>query len=140
MRKKWWLAIGLLLVLAVALGIGIPALWPTTPGVTYANFSRIEPGMTRSEVQAILGPPSMAVLRGDLAIDLRILEDGKQIPDSYYWQCEIGEQVQIHFDKNDRVTTMHWNGSLESRNAWEKLRDRLPWIAKKPPSPPVFVF
>src|SRR5262245_24466074 len=49
MRKRWlaW-AFALLLVL-VFLAIAIPVLLPPTPGVNYANLSRIERGMTRAQ-------------------------------------------------------------------------------------------
>ena len=76
--------------------------------------------MTRSEVQAILGPPSMAVLRGDW---LLICEFSKM---ASKFGSTIGSAKSTnsanHFDKNDRVTTMHWNSSLDSRNAWENAR------------------
>ncbi len=37
----------------------VVALWPEPPGVTYANFRRVEVGMTRAEAEAIFsGPPS----------------------------------------------------------------------------------
>lgn len=135
MRKKWWLAIGLFLMLAVALGIGIPAFLAPTPGVTYANFSRIEIGMARSDVVAIMGPPSLALVNGDLFEDLRRFSDGKEIPDSYYWHQSGDGQAQIHFDNNDRVTMLFWDGWQDDRQGWQKLRDRLPLIAKKPPAP-----
>jgi hypothetical protein len=43
-----------LLVLA---GVGAFVLWPRAPRVTRENFDRIKEGMTRAEVEAILGPP-----------------------------------------------------------------------------------
>ena len=132
MNRKWWIAIGLL-VLAALLAIGIPAFMPPAPGLTYANFSRIDTGMTRAEVVVILGPPSMAILRGDIVEDLRIFDDGTEIPNSYYWRRTKYGQAQVHFDKNDRVTDVYWDGWHDNRNAMEKLRDRLPWIAKEPP-------
>lgn len=134
MRKKWWLVIGLFLILAVALGIGIPAFLPPTPGVTYANFSRIEIGMARSDVVAIMGPPSLALLNGDFQ-DLLRFSDGNEIPDSYYWQGIAGGQAQIHFDKNDRVAKLFWNGWQDDRNGLQKVRDRLPFVAQQPPAP-----
>jgi hypothetical protein len=33
------------------------ALWPPSPGVTHANFDRIQDGMTVAEVEAIMGKP-----------------------------------------------------------------------------------
>src|SRR5262249_28973773 len=37
----------------------VVALWPrpTPPGASWANVERVENGMTRAEVEAIIGPP-----------------------------------------------------------------------------------
>jgi hypothetical protein len=43
---------------AVAVTLGILAMLPPHPGVTRANFDRIEKGMTRAEVEEIFGGPS----------------------------------------------------------------------------------
>jgi hypothetical protein len=44
--------------LAVVVAAGVIALWPTRPNrVTRENYDRIQIGMTRAEVEAILGPP-----------------------------------------------------------------------------------
>ena len=59
MRKRLWLALGGLLLLAILIAICVPVLVPPAPGVTYANFSRIETGMTRDEVAALLGKPDV---------------------------------------------------------------------------------
>jgi hypothetical protein len=53
-----------LAAIAVGLGllasVGAFALWPEpiTPGLTQENFDRVRQGMTRPEVEALLGPPS----------------------------------------------------------------------------------
>jgi outer membrane protein assembly factor BamE (lipoprotein component of BamABCDE complex) len=132
MRRKLWIG-AIALCIVAGLAIGVSALLRPAPGLTFANFSRIDTGMTRAEVVAVLGPPSMAILRGDIVEDLRIFDDGKVIPNSYYWRRAKHGQAQVHFDKNDRVTDLYWDGWHDDRNAMEKLRDRLPWIAKEPP-------
>jgi hypothetical protein len=43
--------------LAVAVAAGAIVLWPREDRVTRANYDRIRDGMTRAEVEAILGPP-----------------------------------------------------------------------------------
>jgi hypothetical protein len=58
MRRRKWLAalvVGIVALLAGAAAV----LWPPSiaPGRTQDNFDRIRPGMTRSTVEAILGPP-----------------------------------------------------------------------------------
>jgi hypothetical protein len=43
--------------LAVVVAAGGVVLWPRADRVTRENFDRIREGMTRTEVEAILGPP-----------------------------------------------------------------------------------
>jgi hypothetical protein len=52
-RKLRWVVVVGLVVLA---GLGAFVLWPRLNRVTRENFARIHPGMTRAEVEAILGP------------------------------------------------------------------------------------
>jgi hypothetical protein len=52
-RRKLLLLLAGLAVLAV----GVVVLWPRTDRITRENYDRIQPGMTRAEVEAILGPP-----------------------------------------------------------------------------------
>jgi hypothetical protein len=133
MSKKCWFTIIVLFALGVALVIALPVLMPPTPGVTYANYSRIEIGMPREKVEALLGTPSLAAERGDLVIDIRSFDSGDKTPDWFYWRNEDSDHVQILFDESGRVRIAHWNGWPDERNGLEKLRDRLPWIAKNPP-------
>jgi hypothetical protein len=53
-RRKWLAALGVLLVGTVAF-----APWPQLPAdrVTRENYDRIEKGMSRAEVEALIGPP-----------------------------------------------------------------------------------
>jgi hypothetical protein len=44
--------------LAVVLAVGVVVLWPSQPNrITQENCDRIKEGMSRAEVEAILGPP-----------------------------------------------------------------------------------
>jgi hypothetical protein len=43
--------------LAVMVAAGVGALWPRPSRVTGENFDRIEKGMSRAEIEAVLGPP-----------------------------------------------------------------------------------
>ena len=49
----------LLVVLAglAVVAAGVVVLWPRPDRITRENCDRIRPGMTRAEVEAILGPP-----------------------------------------------------------------------------------
>ena len=113
--KRKWIAIVIVLALAGALAISLPVLLPPTPGVTYANFSRIEKGMTREEVVAILGKPN--------------LWDDK---DTWAWRGDEEDEIDIDVDRTGCVSRVAWNEILDERTAWEKLRDRMPSIAKPP--------
>jgi len=57
-RRLIILSIGAIAV--VSIGLGILAVLPPQPGVTKANFDRIEKGMTLADVEAILGSESMS--------------------------------------------------------------------------------
>jgi len=134
MSKKWWAAIVALFALAAVLAIAIPALVPPTPGVTYANYSRIEAGMTRAQVEALLGKPNSNerfVFFGFGGV-LRTIDtnDASWV----HWQSKAGDQLSIDFDTNDCVRATTWNGWEDDRTDLEKLRDRLPWRAKRPPT------
>jgi len=120
MTRKWCVAIAVLFALAVALVIAIPTFLPPTPGVTYANYSRIEMGMARAQVDALLGSPEPHA------------DDGPPDRDWYCWRSADGDLVTIGFDKNNGVESAHWNELRDERSRLEKLRDRLPWIAHTP--------
>lgn len=51
-----WVVDGLLLLVAL-LAAGVIVAWPQPGRVTEDNFDRIQEGMSRAEVEALLGPP-----------------------------------------------------------------------------------
>jgi hypothetical protein len=61
-KRRWVVLVGLLAV-GVCLTLAGLALLPPRPGVTQANFDRIEDGMTREEVERILGGPGRLVAK-----------------------------------------------------------------------------
>jgi hypothetical protein len=129
MRKTRWLLIGLLLACIGGVVLVVVALLPPPPGITKENFDRIEVGMTRAEIEAILGGPANGRdPRNGLRIGLNAWEDDSS-----------GDLATIDFDEKDRVTSKHWWFELpDDRTLWEKLIDRLPW-REKPPPPPRFI-
>jgi hypothetical protein len=139
MSKKWRIAAAVLFVLAALLAIAIPVLLPPTPGVTYANFSRIEKGMTQEEVERLLGKPIESKvkkrfpLERERAVFVPAVEQ-KQGGTTIYWESQASDQVEIEFDHAGLVATTYWNSWLDERRPLEKLRDRVPWLAKEPPS------
>jgi hypothetical protein len=62
MTKKRWIVLAGMLEACVFLTLVVPALLPPRPGVTRANFERIEDGMTPEEVEMILGGPRDSIL------------------------------------------------------------------------------
>jgi hypothetical protein len=56
MRRRTLLVV--LAGLAVVVAVGVVVLWPTQPNrITQENCDRIKKGMSRAEVETILGPP-----------------------------------------------------------------------------------
>src|SRR5437868_1296173 len=55
MTRKRYLAVAGMLAILVGAGFGVGMMLPPAPGVTKANFDRIEIGMTGGDVEAILG-------------------------------------------------------------------------------------
>ena len=114
MKKKWWIIALATIAGCIGLAFLIPALRPWRPGVTKENFDRIEIGMTRAEVEAILGPPTdmLSPFAGD---------------DEPIWESDRADEAQIRFDENNRVKSKDWDEWPDSRGVFEKLMDQLPW-------------
>jgi hypothetical protein len=119
MKKKWWIIAAATIAGCIGLALIIPALRPPRPGVTKGNFDRIEIGMTRAEVEEILGPPTEDFPRGVLALGLGI--------DGPIWENDRGDEAQIRFDENNRVKARDWDEWPDDRGVFEKLMDQLPW-------------
>jgi SmpA / OmlA family len=123
MKKKWWLALAALIVIALLVAIGVPLLLPPTPGVTYANYSRLEKGMTREQVHELLGEPNVP---SNIGADV--------------WENDTGDSVLILYGENGHLDRLGWNGNEEYRTTFEKFRDRLPLLAlAAPPWRGVFI-
>jgi outer membrane protein assembly factor BamE (lipoprotein component of BamABCDE complex) len=87
---------------AVAVSVGMLAMLPPGPGVTKANFDRIEKGMTRAQVEEIMGRPSMAEPITFSFNDTLITRT------EWSGSNEDGDNVcvVIEFDDKDKVYTM----------------------------------
>lgn len=55
-RKRWTVRVAILASLACP-GLVVLSAWPAAPGITRANFARLEEGMTRAEAEMLLGGP-----------------------------------------------------------------------------------
>lgn len=134
MRKKTLIVVTLLILTAITL-LATLALLPPTPGPTYANFSRLENGMTQVQIERLLGKaeekvPVLGVDHVFVALDIR---DDENVPvDRLTWQTSDGDLVIVGLDKEGQMIYAAWNGAPDERSSVAKFRDRLPWIAKKP--------
>ena len=106
MTKKPLLLIASL-PLTIAVTLGVLAMLPPRPGVTKANFDRIEKGMTLAEVEAILGKNHSAYFVSmKLTIRPRF---GTRI-----WSNPDESRAQIFFPSEDSVYTKRWTDSSET--------------------------
>jgi hypothetical protein len=80
------------LPLTIVLAIGVLGMLPPRPGVTRANFDRIEMGMTEAEVEEIFGGK------------------GKQEQCGCVWNAYDGSWSTMTFD-HDCVDTKRWTDS-----------------------------
>ena len=91
----------LLLIAAVPLAIvvvlGVLSVLPSRPGVTKANFERIEEGMTKAEVEGIFG------------------REGKMggVKLWMFWEADDGSEAGIAFI-DDCVVSKRWHDSTET--------------------------
>ncbi len=120
MKKKWWIIATATIAGCIGLAFVIPALRPWRPGVTKENFDRIEIGMTRVEVDAILGPTDASWLGSPI------------------WENNFGDEAYIRFSKDDCVKAKAWDEWPDDRSVFEKLMDQLPWREKTFPHRPRF--
>jgi hypothetical protein len=131
-RKLWWTTGLAVLLLAVA-AFG---LWPPQPDrVTQENFDRINEGMSRADVEAILGPP------GDYSGGPLVLEapgppvrfepakESRGTDDSAFveWANDSG-RAQVVFDGSGRVD---WRYFGPVRRMEQTALDNLLWRTKR---------
>jgi hypothetical protein len=111
------------LPLAIALTFGVLTILPPRPGVTKANFDRIEVGMTKAQVEGIFGAEG-EVTRDDKALIAEILgkefeRDGKSLKVRgdlsvcRIWGANNGSGAQIEF-VDDCVVDKQWLETDES--------------------------
>ena len=113
MRKRLLLAAGTMTGL-VGVGLLVVAMLPpdNRPGVTKANFDRIQEGMTRSEVRAIFGEPGTGSSDAFTDIEVWIATDGSE---ARVWFTGI-----VGHEEDERVSIMAWLESSET--LFQKIR------------------
>jgi hypothetical protein len=98
--------------LAVVVAVGAIVLWPR-PGVTRRNYNRIMDGMSRAEVEDILGDPSGASYTRPVSTG----NGRKEVPwpETVTWRSDSETEgiqswasdvalVRVHFDASGRAT------------------------------------
>jgi hypothetical protein len=108
-RKNRCILVAGLLAVGVCLTLAVLVLLPPRPGVTKANYDRIEEGMSLAEINAILGrPPDM-------------VEGGAE----EMWHGWIGEDGFVHvvFAGDSTFVRKEWRDS--PRTLSEKVRQWL---------------
>jgi hypothetical protein len=107
MTKKRLLLVAVVPLVAFLL-LGVLAMMPPSPGVTKANFNRIEKGMTKAEVVQIFGGRGRPFLGDDESWML--------------WEADDGSWVTIVF-KDDGIADKHWQRWYDSdKTLLDKLR------------------
>jgi len=113
-RKRRYLIVAGILAGCVCAALGVVAMLPPQPGVTKANFDRIEIGMTKSEVEQIFGrertvspsPFRSLVVLATFQCDF----EGVAV---MCWDADNGSWAGIGF-KGNCVVDKHWRNSPET--------------------------
>ena len=115
--KKRYFAVAGLLTACFCVILAVLTVLPLHPGVTKANFDRIEIGMTLPEVEAILGTD-----RGSRPILTDImLPIGHEVEE---WGGDEGF-ANIIFDEGKRMVRKDWDSA--PLPFLDRIRRRLPW-------------
>lgn len=131
LRSRWLLAA---LCLLLAADLGLLALRLSPSPINAASLDRIRPGMTRAEVEALLGgPPGDYRRRGAVYDALAVVvPDGQPEADKYTSEGTeewLGDRmlIAVRFDRGDRVELAY--GVLPDPPAWYRaLRRWLPFL------------
>jgi hypothetical protein len=101
-----WLTALLAVVLVVLLGVAARAVFlpATNPRLTRENLQRIQPGMRRAEVEAVLGPPGNYQTRPTRAISPSIRSP--YWPGSLSWASDEG-WLEVWLDGDGGVLSVN---------------------------------
>jgi outer membrane protein assembly factor BamE (lipoprotein component of BamABCDE complex) len=118
MTKKRWIVLAGILAACVCLTLAVLALLPPRPGVTEANVERIEDGMTREEVEALLGGPGVSLgsyLAHWYPPSPKALAPAKKYHAGVLWQHpRSNASVIVIFDERERVVRKQWIASQQT--------------------------
>jgi hypothetical protein len=122
-RKRLLLVLAALAALAVA---GTAVLWPRRPRVTREKFDRIREGMTRADVEAILGPPG-DYRNGPTRYEKVGPPEGLRLFRREFWWYDDGT-FDVGFDGTGRI---RWSVLFPARRVNAGALDNLRWRAKR---------
>jgi hypothetical protein len=109
------------LPLTVAVTLGVLAMSPPRPGVTKTNFDRIQEGMTKAQVQEMLGQDG-EFTGGFTVVDRQEAQIAKA---EFAWRADDGSVVFIMFVEGC-VAAKYWSDSnetiLDKIRRWLHLR------------------
>jgi hypothetical protein len=123
------LVIILLVPATIVLGTIIFQVLRPRDRLTWENFERIQLGMTRDQVERILGPPGDYSRGGGLYSGpglIRTIGIARFAKEGELWWND-GPNIIVHFDSADKVEGIHiynrWTlGSPETETFWAKAR------------------
>jgi hypothetical protein len=125
MRKRAVVVAGVLVFLGLLGLAAVPRLLPPKPGVTLENFRRLHRGMTKEEVDVLLGGPG------------EVTGFVNNMARTRYW---YGDHCRVSIRSSSFVTLDAASGEIrtddgqllsrlapEPTSFWERLRRELPW-------------
>jgi hypothetical protein len=123
--------------LVVLVGLAAVVLWPPPSRVTRENYDRIQAGMSRAEVDAILGPPGdyrTGPTRDGGGYRWRYIDES---PKGWncFWRADTCD-VSVSFDTSGRVEQQLFNPDEKTKQGaihdllWRIERARLKWFAE----------
>jgi hypothetical protein len=139
MRRRTLLVV--LAGLAVVIAAGAVVLWPQTEPnrITSENCDRIKEGMSRAEVETILGPPgdyrtgpTQGVVQWELNGERKL--NGERT--TWHDQCSnysawVGDTGWVKVEFNNRDATVWASDFFESKRIAQHPLDNLIWRAKR---------
>jgi len=115
-RKRLWVIAGIFVSMACLVLVTF-AMLPPRPGVTKANFDRIEEGMMLEEVEAIFG------CRGAF-LDNEII--AKNNEKEILWSAAPDGAIAIRFNQDNKVIKIERAASTRP-TFWQRLRALIPF-------------
>jgi hypothetical protein len=102
-RKRYIVAAFVASILVAIVAWIVVENLPPTPGITQTNFDRIEKGITKEEVEAILGEPAFS--------RVKTRTPGNVV---HMWKSPSGSLATVAFSEDGKVIRKSWPADDES--------------------------